>query len=126
MTPPETAEDMEERYGDLFKKLDKGRDGRIDISDLTSALKELGVCESYAAVRNRRERVQVLSLQVCFKFKNNYYVSDLIVLLSHIRVPLPNFSCFHAERKNGHFQRKEKSIAELTYFGGFEPKRCVR
>jgi Ca2+-binding EF-hand superfamily protein len=61
MTPPETAEDMEERYGDLFKKLDKGRDGRIDISDLTSALKELGVCESYAAVRNRRERVQVLT-----------------------------------------------------------------
>lgn len=46
----ETQEDMEERYNDLFKKLDKGGDGRIDIKDLTSELKELGVCESYAAV----------------------------------------------------------------------------
>lgn len=46
----ESAEDMEERYTDLFKKLDKGGDGRIDIKDLTSELKELGVCESYAAV----------------------------------------------------------------------------
>lgn len=46
----ESAEDMEERYTDLFKKLDKGGDGRIDIKDLTTELKELGVCESYAAV----------------------------------------------------------------------------
>lgn len=48
----ESNEDMEERYSELFNKLDKGRDGRIDIKDLSSALKELGVCESYAAVRN--------------------------------------------------------------------------
>jgi hypothetical protein len=58
---PETVEMSEERYSDLFKKLDKGGDGRIDISDLTSELKELGVCESYAAVRQRR-RIQVLFL----------------------------------------------------------------
>lgn len=46
----ETAQEVEERYADLFKKLDKGGDGRIDIKDLTGELKELGVCESYAEV----------------------------------------------------------------------------
>lgn len=48
-----TLEDENEtsaRYNELFKKLDKGGDGRIDIKDLTAALKELGMCESYAAV----------------------------------------------------------------------------
>lgn len=48
---PESSEDMDERYAELFKKLDKGGDGRIDIKDLTDELKELGMCESYAAVR---------------------------------------------------------------------------
>lgn len=46
----ETLQEVEIRYGELFKKLDKGGDGRIDIKDLTSELKELGVCESYAEV----------------------------------------------------------------------------
>ena len=49
-TPSETLQEVEVRYNDLFKKLDKGGDGRIDIKDLTSELKELGVCESYAEV----------------------------------------------------------------------------
>lgn len=58
----ESAEDMEERYTDLFKKLDKGGDGRIDIKDLTSELKELGVCESYAAVDNKiSSRLRVIN-----------------------------------------------------------------
>lgn len=51
----ETFEDSEQRYSELFKKLDKGGDGRIDIKDLTSELKELGVCESYAAVSFHRK-----------------------------------------------------------------------
>lgn len=46
----ETLQQVEERYADLFKKLDRGGDGRIDIKDLTSELKELGVCVSYAEV----------------------------------------------------------------------------
>lgn len=46
----ETLQEVEERYSELFKKLDKGGDGRIDIKDLSSELKELGVCESYAEV----------------------------------------------------------------------------
>lgn len=61
---PETLEDMEERYNDLFKKLDKGGDGRIDISDLTTELSRLGVCESYAAVRNQEDCV--VSQKECF------------------------------------------------------------
>lgn len=40
----ESLEEMDKRYEDLFKKLDKGSSGKIDISDLTSQLKELGVC----------------------------------------------------------------------------------
>lgn len=51
MSSTESSEDMDERYNELFKKLDKGSDGRIDIKDLTDELKELGMCESYAAVR---------------------------------------------------------------------------
>lgn len=47
----ETFEDSEQRYAELFKKLDKGGDGRIDIKDLSSELKDLGVCPSYAEVR---------------------------------------------------------------------------
>lgn len=53
----ESQEEMEERYSDLFKKLDKGSDGRIDIKDLTSELKELGVCESYAAVSLKKNSI---------------------------------------------------------------------
>lgn len=47
---PESENETSARYAELFKKLDKGGDGRIDIKDLTAALKELGMCESYAAV----------------------------------------------------------------------------
>lgn len=59
----ETLQEVEERYADLFKKLDKGGDGRIDIKDLTSELKELGVCESYAEVNFSRLKY----LQTCEK-----------------------------------------------------------
>lgn len=43
----------EARYSDLFKKLDKDGNGKIDIKDLSTELKELGVCESYAQVSFR-------------------------------------------------------------------------
>lgn len=44
--PPknESAEEMDKRYENLFKKLDKGSTGRVDIVDLTNKLRELGVC----------------------------------------------------------------------------------
>lgn len=48
--PQESVEASEARYAELFKKLDKGNDGRIDIKDLISSLKESGFCESYAEV----------------------------------------------------------------------------
>lgn len=64
----ETFEDSEQRYADLFKKLDKGGDGRIDIKDLSSELKDLGVSQSYAEVRkfshrkfwNENNRIMIL------------------------------------------------------------------
>lgn len=49
----ESFEDSEQRYTDLFRKLDKGGDGRIDIKDLSSKLKDLGVCSSYAEVSRK-------------------------------------------------------------------------
>lgn len=52
----ESFEDSEQRYAELFKKLDKGGDGRIDIKDLSGELKELGVCPSYAEVSRRSKK----------------------------------------------------------------------
>lgn len=39
-----------EKYKEIFAKLDKDGNGSIDIKDLTQALKEMGVNESYAEV----------------------------------------------------------------------------
>lgn len=52
----ESFEDSEQRYAELFKKLDKGGDGRIDIKDLSSELKDLGVSPSYAEVSRRSRK----------------------------------------------------------------------
>lgn len=40
----------EQRLEELFKTLDKDSNGRIDIHDLSEALKELGLCGTYAEV----------------------------------------------------------------------------
>lgn len=40
----------EQRLEELFKKLDKDSNGRIDIHDLSEALKDLGLCGTYAEV----------------------------------------------------------------------------
>lgn len=40
----------EQRLEDLFNKLDKDSNGRIDIHDLSEALKDLGLCGTYAEV----------------------------------------------------------------------------
>lgn len=44
--PPknESSEEMDKRYENLFKKLDKSSSGRINIVDLTTKLRELGLC----------------------------------------------------------------------------------
>lgn len=40
----------EERLERLFKKLDRDANGRIDIHDLSEALREVGMCHTYAKV----------------------------------------------------------------------------
>lgn len=40
----ESLEEMDKRYEELFKKIDSKSSGKIDISDLTTQLKDLGVC----------------------------------------------------------------------------------
>lgn len=48
----ELSQADEERLEKLFNTLDKDGNGRIDIHDLSDALKEAGLCHSYAEVRN--------------------------------------------------------------------------
>lgn len=40
----------EERLEDLFKTLDRDGNGRIDIHDLSAALKDIGLSDTYAEV----------------------------------------------------------------------------
>lgn len=41
----------EERLEKLFKSLDRDGNGRIDILDLSAALKDFGLCHTYAEVK---------------------------------------------------------------------------
>lgn len=43
----------EQRLEELFKSLDKDSNGRIDIHDLSEALKEFGLSSQYAEVRRQ-------------------------------------------------------------------------
>lgn len=49
----------EERLERLFRKLDRDGNGRIDIHDLSAALRELGMCHTYAEVSAASELCEV-------------------------------------------------------------------
>lgn len=49
--PTELPHEDEERLGNLFKQLDRDGNGRIDIHDLSEALREFGLSSVYAEVR---------------------------------------------------------------------------
>lgn len=49
----ETDLEIEERLGQIFKRLDRYGNGRINIQDLTSALKGVGMSAQYAEVSVR-------------------------------------------------------------------------
>jgi hypothetical protein len=46
----ESSKEEEERLANMFRKLDKDGDGKIDIHDLSAALKRLGMSDHYAEV----------------------------------------------------------------------------
>lgn len=46
----ETDSEIEERLANIFRHLDKNGNGRIDIQELTSTLKDSGVSRQYAEV----------------------------------------------------------------------------
>lgn len=46
----ETDSEIEERLANIFKQLDRNGNGRIDIQELTAALKDLGMSHQYAEV----------------------------------------------------------------------------
>lgn len=48
----ETDSEIEERLANIFKRLDKNGNGRIDIQELTTALKDSGMSQKYAEVIN--------------------------------------------------------------------------
>lgn len=47
----ESEQQMVDRLELMFKQLDRSGNGRIDIQDLTAALKEFGMSMQYAEVR---------------------------------------------------------------------------
>lgn len=49
-TLPESEFESEKRLGEIFKNLDRDGNGRIDIQELTSALKGSGMPHQYAEV----------------------------------------------------------------------------
>lgn len=48
----ETDSEIEERLANIFKNLDQNGNGRIDIQELTIALKDSGMSQKYAEVIN--------------------------------------------------------------------------
>lgn len=46
----ETEMESEERLANIFKRLDRNGNGRIDIQELTTALKGFGISQQYAEV----------------------------------------------------------------------------
>lgn len=47
---PESDYEIEERLANIFNRLDRSGNGRIDIQDLISALKGVGMSQQYAEV----------------------------------------------------------------------------
>lgn len=62
--PPESDLESEERLGQIFKQLDRNGNGRIDIQELTGALKGSGMPHQYAEVS------VCCQLQYCFGIRN--------------------------------------------------------
>lgn len=46
----ETEQETEQRLANIFKRLDRKENGRIDIQDLSAALKDFGMSVQYAEV----------------------------------------------------------------------------
>lgn len=53
---PELPAVDEERLEKIFNKLDRDGNGRIDIHDLSEALREFGLSHQYAEVKRKGER----------------------------------------------------------------------
>lgn len=57
--PSELPHEDEERLGNLFKQLDRDGNGRIDIHDLSEALREFGLSSVYAEVSTTTSRLRI-------------------------------------------------------------------
>lgn len=56
-TQCETDLEIEKRLANIFNRLDRNGNGRIDIQDLISALKGVGMSQQYAEVSKHRLKV---------------------------------------------------------------------
>lgn len=63
LTQPETDLEIDERLANIFNRLDRNRNGRIDIQDLTSALKGVGMSQQYAEVKEVKLSHDYLKIQ---------------------------------------------------------------
>lgn len=65
----ESDYEIEERLGQIFKQLDRNGNGRIDIQELTTALKDSGVSHQYAEVNlngSMSRKKTKLGISICF------------------------------------------------------------
>lgn len=71
---PETDLEIEERLALIFKRLDRSGNGRIDIQDLISALKGVGMSQHYAEVSMQLMQV-IYSPQIHYSNQFNYLLN---------------------------------------------------
>lgn len=76
----ETEFETVKRLESIFKRLDRSGNGRIDIQDLSVALKDFGVSLQYAEVKRR-------SLQIVKKGTNIHFIdfSSFTEILKRVR-----------------------------------------
>lgn len=79
---PESDLEMNERLANIFKQLDKNGNGRIDIQELTAALKGCGMSAQYA-------EVNVVSITDIMIFEN--IASKLLKMIAYLSFFHRNF-----------------------------------
>lgn len=77
----ESDYEIEERLGHIFKQLDRNGNGRIDIQELTTALKDSGMSHQYAEVNLNVTINQRKETKFCISICSNSFSWFLVCFL---------------------------------------------